>query len=100
VPDCGSIAVMLEYAVKKKPLFIGKPSPVLIELAMKKLSFTKEETVMVGDRIYTDILAGIAAGVTTICVLSGEATETDIQKSEKKPDFVFCDVGEINLFLE
>ncbi|MDR0958041.1 MAG: haloacid dehalogenase, partial [Clostridiales bacterium] len=37
VPDCGSIAVMLEYAVKKKPLFIGKPSPVLIELAMKKL---------------------------------------------------------------
>lgn len=95
IPDCGSMSIMLKNATGKTPFFIGKPEPIMIDCVLKKLGASKEETVIMGDRLYTDIAAGKNAGVDTICVLSGEATLDDIQNGAHKPTWVFDSVTEI-----
>ena len=95
VPDCGSVCDMIYNATKKRPLVIGKPAALMPELAMQKFGYHKEETVVVGDRIYTDIKSGINAGTYTILVLSGETTEEILNASEEKPHLVLRDAGEI-----
>jgi len=95
IPDCGSICQMITNATDKKPLFIGKPEPTMVEYVMKKYSCSKEETVVVGDRLYTDISTGINAGVTSVCVLTGEATIDDIINGRIKPTLTFKSVQEI-----
>mgnify|MGYP000488789770 CR=1 FL=1 len=77
VPDCGAICEMLAHAVKRMPHFIGKPEPDIAELALRRNNYRKEETVIVGDRLYTDILCGYNAGIDTVLVLTGEATEEE-----------------------
>ena len=95
VPDCGSVSIMLKNATGREPMFIGKPEPTMIEYVVKTLGYKKEETVLLGDRIYTDIASGLNAGVTTILVLSGEATLDDYEKDKRKPDFVFENVRDL-----
>ena len=95
VPDCGSVCDMIFNATGKRPVVIGKPAPLMPQLAMEKLGMTKEETCVVGDRIYTDVKSGLNAGVTGILVLSGETTREILQKSEDKPHLVLEDAGEI-----
>lgn len=92
IPDCGSVADMLYNATKKRPLFIGKPNPLMIELARKTVGAKKSETIIIGDRLYTDILAGVNAKVETVCVLSGETTKADLENSEIKPTHVYADI--------
>lgn len=89
VPDCGSICEMIEHAVKKKPYYIGKPETAIVDTAIKLNEFSKEETIVVGDRLYTDILCGKRAGVDTALVLTGESTLEESKKSEYKPDYIF-----------
>lgn len=84
-PDCGSMAQMLEHATGRLPRFIGKPEPDMALLAMKKAGCSPEETVLIGDRIYTDIACGVNAGITTILVFSGETTREIWEKSDIKP---------------
>ena len=90
IPDCGSMCQSFERATGKKPIFLGKPQPTMIFEVMKKWGATKEETVVIGDRLYTDIASGNNAGVDTVCVLTGEVTEPEIRVSEgaEKPTFV------------
>lgn len=95
VPDCGSFAEMIEHATGKKPQFIGKPKPEMLLLAMEKYGYTKEETVMIGDRVYTDIASGYNAGVDTILVLSGEGTEEDAKNSDTKPTYIMKNIREV-----
>ena len=95
VPDCGSVCDMIYNATKKRPLVIGKPEPLMPLLAMEHLGCTKEETAVVGDRIYTDVRSGINAGVTGILVLSGESTLQTLAESDVKPHLVLEDAGEI-----
>lgn len=95
VPDCGGICKMLECATGKTPEYIGKPSPLMIELSMKIKGVDKRDTVVVGDRIATDIEAGFNADVKTIMVLSGGDNLEDIEKSNIKPDLVLEDAGKI-----
>ena len=95
IPDCGSMSIMLQNATGKKPFFIGKPEPIMVDCVLKKLGLSARDAVIVGDRLYTDIAAGRNAGVDTICVLSGEAAETDIQNGEIKPTWVFDNVRSI-----
>ncbi len=95
IPDCGSISEMLYNATKKRPFFIGKPNPMMIENAMKLTGYSKEETVLIGDRLYTDIASGKNADIKTICVLTGEATLDDIEKSEVKPDYTFGSIKQL-----
>ena len=86
---------MLYNATKRRPKFIGKPQPEMLLLAMEKSGFAKEETVMIGDRLYTDIASGVNAGVSTIFVLSGEGTTDDLEQSEVKPDFIYDSIKNV-----
>ena len=95
VPDCGSMCFGYEKATGKTPIYIGKPNPMMVNLAIDKFKVTKEETVVIGDRIYTDIASGYNAEVDTILVLSGEATISDYQASDIKPTYVLNDVSEL-----
>lgn len=95
VPDCGSFAEMLFRATGRKPTFIGKPNPEMLLLAMEKYGYTKEETVMIGDRVYTDIASGYNAGVDTVFVLSGEGTVEDAEASDTKPTYIIENIREI-----
>lgn len=99
-PDCGSFAQMLEHATGRMPYFIGKPQPAIAELAMEKMGCQKEETVLIGDRLYTDIACGVNAGITTCLVLSGEATLKDLEESDVKPTFVCQDIAEIYAYIK
>ena len=95
VPDCGSVCQMIFNATGKRPVVIGKPSPLMPELAMDRLGYKKEETCVVGDRIYTDIKSGLNAGITGILVMSGETTPEILAASEDKPHLVLKDGSEI-----
>ena len=95
VPDCGSICEMIGNAVKKKPVYIGKPNKTIVEMCLEQTGFTKEETLVIGDRLYTDIACGINAGVDTAVVLTGEATKEDIKYTEFKPTYEFNSIKEL-----
>ena len=95
VPDCGSVCDMIYNATKKRPVVIGKPSPLMPILAMGKHGFEKDETAVVGDRIYTDVKSGLNAGITGILVLSGETTREILEASEDKPHLVLESAEEI-----
>ena len=92
VPDCGSVCKMLETATGRKPRFIGKPQPEMALLAMEKFGYSKEETVLVGDRLYTDIACGVNAGIDTVFVLSGEGTMEDLKTSEAQPAMIYDNI--------
>lgn len=94
VPDCGSMSMMIQNATGRAPVYIGKPEPMMIRIVMERFGYSPEQTLVVGDRVYTDIAAGVRAGVTTIGVLSGEATVADFQAGPC-PDYVFESVREI-----
>ncbi|NLG81134.1 MAG: HAD-IIA family hydrolase [Bacilli bacterium] len=94
-PDCGSICNMLEVATGRKPFYIGKPRKEMVELILEKKGYTKAETLVIGDRLYTDIACGLNAGVTTALVLSGETKKEDLLTSPYKPDFVFDSIKDI-----
>ncbi len=92
VPDCGSVSDMLFNATGRRPRFIGKPQPDMVYLALEKTGFTADESVLIGDRLYTDIACGLNAGISSILVLSGDATMNDGENSEAKPDYIFNDI--------
>ena len=95
VPDCGSVCDMIFNATGKRPVVIGKPSPLMPLLAMERLGVSREETAVVGDRIYTDVKSGLNAGVTGILVLSGETTRDILAASQDRPHLVLEDAGRI-----
>lgn len=99
VPDCGSVCDMIYNCTKKRPVFIGKPEPLMVELAMQKTGYNKLQTAVVGDRIYTDIKSGINAGVLSVLVMSGETDEEILKTSIDKPDLVLKDGGELIDFI-
>ncbi len=95
IPDCGSMCAMITAATGRIPEFIGKPKRTMIDQMSIKWNVPNESIAMVGDRLYTDIAAGISAEATSICVLSGETNEEDIASSKWKPDYVFPSVKEL-----
>ena len=92
VPDCGSVCEMLFRATGRRPRFIGKPQPEMALLAMEKFGYSREQTLMIGDRIYTDIACGINAGIDAALVLSGESTMEDVAKHPEKPTHIFVNI--------
>ena len=100
VPDCGSVCRMLTTATGRTPRFLGKPQPDMAVLAMARTGFAPEQTVLLGDRLYTDIACGAAAGIDTVFVLSGEGTEADIEKFGVQPTWVRRDIAALLQELE
>ncbi len=88
IPDCGAMIRMITAATNVEPKIIGKPSRDMIAFALAKLHAQPNETAIVGDRLYTDMEMGFQAGLTTVLVLSGEASLPSAQAHSPKPDFI------------
>ena len=100
VPDCGSVCDIIFNATGKRPKFIGKPEALMPLLAMERTGYGKDQTAVVGDRIYTDIKCGINAGVLSVLVMSGETTQEILENSCDKPDIVLSSAKEILDFIK
>jgi NagD protein len=95
VPATGALAALITTATGVKPYFIGKPNPLMMRSALRQLGTHSEDTVMIGDRMDTDMVAGIESGLGTILVLSGVTRREDVEKFPYKPDQVVESVAEI-----
>jgi len=88
MPGAGSIQACLETATEQKPVVIGKPETGIFQQALAILGTTPAETVMLGDRLETDILGGHRAGLKTICVLTGIASRAQAEAYNPRPDWI------------
>lgn len=99
IPDCGAICNMITQSVGKTPIYLGKPSSRVVDVCLADCGFSKEETLVVGDRLYTDIACGINAGVDTCVFFTGEAQKEDLLLSPFKPTYQFETVADLDSFL-
>jgi len=95
IPATGSLVAPIELATGAKAYMIGKPNPLIMRHALKKLGCQREEAAIVGDRMDTDIIAGIESEIETILVLTGVTAEADLKRFAYRPDHVLPDVGAI-----
>ncbi len=93
IPGTGSMIVALEAASGVKPQAIGKPEPIMYQLAMDQMGACPETTAAIGDRCDTDILGGKRAGLITICVLSGSSDRAEAEAFEA--DLIFDDIAHV-----
>ena len=93
LPGAGAILAALQAATDVEPIIVGKPSPLMLEMAMRRMGATAPATAMLGDRLETDILGGKNAGTTTVLVLSGITSRDDLATSAIQPDLVFDDIA-------
>ncbi len=89
VPDCGGICTMLTYATGRRPTYMGKPQAALVNYVKALTHTAASDIVMVGDRLYTDMLMAVKRHMTAVCLLSGEATLEDIKRYPHTLDYVF-----------
>jgi NagD protein len=95
VPACGALVAPIEMATGRKAYFAGKPNPLMMRHAMRRLASRREETAIVGDRMDTDIVAGVESEIETVLVLSGVTREEDLVRFAYTPGYVLKGVGEI-----
>ena len=95
VPACGAVAALIEKASGVSPLFVGKPNPLMMRTALKYLGAHSENTVMVGDRMDTDVIAGVQSGLETILVLSGVTRGEDVARFSYQPTRIVESVADI-----
>lgn len=96
-PDCGSICQLLSHAVGRMPKFLGKPYAEILDFCLEIKNASKDETVIIGDRLYTDIACGFDNGCDTILVLTGEATKEDVETTKYKPTLVLDSVKDMKI---
>ncbi len=94
-PACRSLVSPIELATGKKAYFMGKPNPLMMRTGLQLLGVHSEEAVMVGDRMDTDIIAGMESGLATVLVLSGCTSRADVDNYPYRPTFILNGVGEI-----
>lgn len=94
-PACRALIAPIELATGRQAYFIGKPNPLIMRHARKLLECHRNETAIIGDRMDTDIVAGIESGIDTVLVLSGITKESDLERYPYRPRYIVKDVGEI-----
>jgi NagD protein len=92
---CGAVAAMITAATGIKAYFIGKPNPLMMRSALRQLGVHSADTVMIGDRMDTDIIAGIESGMQTILVLSGVTSREDVEHFPYRPSHIADSVEDI-----
>lgn len=92
---CGAFVAMIEAATGKKAFSVGKPSPVMMRMARKKLDLSTDETIMIGDTMSTDILGAGTMGFTTVLTLSGVTKREDLEEFSYTPDFVVDSIQDL-----
>lgn len=95
LPATGSVAALITKATGKEPYIVGKPNPMMFRSAMNKINAHSETTGMIGDRMDTDIVAGIEAGLHTVLVLTGIADDAEIAKYPFRPNEILNSIGDL-----
>ena len=96
-PGCGALVASLEKATNKAAYSVGKPSPFMMRAARKKLGLQTSQTIMIGDTMETDIKGAVELGFNSVLVLSGNTSEIDLIHYPYKPNFVYKNLGQIDL---
>ena len=94
MPATGSVAALITTATGRQPYFVGKPNPMMFRSALNRIEAHSESTVMVGDRMDTDVVAGIEAGLDTILVLTGSTKRTEIERFPYRPGRVLDSIAD------
>ena len=95
MPATGALMAPIEIATGKKAYFVGKPNPLMLRHGLRKLGCHSEEIAFIGDRMDTDIIAGIESNVDSVLVLSGVTSREDIDQFPYRPKYIFGGVGDI-----
>ncbi|HEY5121519.1 MAG TPA: HAD hydrolase-like protein, partial [Acidimicrobiales bacterium] len=95
LPAVGAMASLIESATGISPYFVGKPNPIMMREGLNRLGAHTENTVVIGDRMDTDILGGVEAGLETILVLSGVASRREIDRFPFRPTRVVESIAEL-----
>ena len=99
IPATGAVAAMIEKATGRSPFFVGKPNPVMLRNGLNKIGAHSEDTSIVGDRMDTDIQAGVETGLTTHLVLTGSTKEEEIVNFPYRPDHIHPSIAEVIEFV-
>ena len=94
LPATGSVAELITAATGRKPYFVGKPNPMMFRSALNRIEAHSENTIMIGDRMDTDVVAGIEAGLDTILVLSGSTHRADVERFPYRPGRILDSIAE------
>lgn len=95
MPATGAVAALIQSATKREPYFVGKPNPVMIRAALNRIEAHSEVTAMIGDRMDTDILAGMESGLRTFLVLTGSMKKADVDKYPFRPNEVHNSIEDL-----
>lgn len=95
VPACRAMIAPIELTTGKKAYYVGKPNPLMMRHALKKLGCAQSDVAIIGDRMDTDIVAGVESEMDTVLVLSGVSTESTVNNFPYRPKYILRDVGEI-----
>jgi NagD protein len=96
-PASGAMAALIEKASGVAPFFIGKPNPIMTRYALNYLYIHSEDTILIGDRMDTDIIAGLESGLKTVLVLSGATQLPDLARFAYRPDYIIRSVADLSL---
>lgn len=97
VPATGAVAALISAATGVKPYIIGKPNPLMMRTALRTLDAHSEDSVMIGDRMDTDIVAGIESGLQTILVLSGVTQRDQVERFPYRPTWIRESIADVQL---
>ena len=95
IPDCGGMCEWIRLCTGKTATVLGKPNPEIIYYLAKQFNVSLDEVLVVGDRLYTDILVGVNAKVDSLCVLSGESSLEDVKSYPHKPTYILKSIKEL-----
>ncbi|HPD87963.1 MAG TPA: HAD-IIA family hydrolase [Oscillospiraceae bacterium] len=95
VPDCRALIAPIELTTQKQAYFVGKPNPLMMRHGLNKLGRREEDAVIIGDRMDTDMIAGIESEMDTVLVLSGVSTMETVDQFAYRPKYILPDVGAI-----
>jgi len=95
LPATGSVAALISRATGVDPYFVGKPNPLMMRSALNALDAHSESTVMVGDRMDTDVIAGLEAGLQTVLVLTGVTTREEAERFPYRPSLVADSIADL-----
>jgi NagD protein len=95
VPACGALVAPVERATGRRAYFVGKPNPLMMRNALKKLGVRREDTVIIGDRMDTDIIAGIESEIETCLVLTGVTSRAEVERFPYRPHHIARGVDEL-----
>jgi NagD protein len=95
LPACGAVAALITRATGVEPYFVGKPNPLMMRSALNRLEAHSETTIMIGDRMDTDIISGIEAGLETVLVLTGVTRREEVERFPYQPSRIVDSVGDL-----